>query len=121
LREAERPRRQAKVQEDENDGQVDIKILTPVQINAFLDQVKDHKYRFMFMLAVFSGGRQGELLALRWSDVDWRHSQVHIQRTLNKDRNPEAACRLENVIFGENGSKMVAEMKKGVTTSAVTP
>lgn len=65
LREAERPRPQAKVQEGDDVGQVEMRILTPLQINTFLDKVKDHKYRFLFMLAVFSGARQGELLALR--------------------------------------------------------
>ena len=38
-----------------------------------------------------------------------------------KDRNPEAAFRLETTIFGENGSKMVAEKQKGATVAAVTP
>jgi len=86
LREAERPRSQAKVQEDEDADQGEMKILTPAQINAFLDQVHDHKYRFLFKLAVFSGARQGELLALRWGEVDWRHTQIHIQRTFNNGR-----------------------------------
>lgn len=86
LREAERPRESAQLQEDQSGGQGDMKILPPPQINALLTQVKDQKYRTLFMLAIFSGARQGELLGLRWSDVDWQNSQLHIQRTFNNGR-----------------------------------
>jgi len=30
-----------------------------------------------------SGARQGELLGLKWPDVDWDSNQIHIQRTFN--------------------------------------
>lgn len=82
LREAERPRRGAQVQDDD-EGDMDMQILNPSQINAFLSQVADPKYRTLFMLAVFSGARQGELLGLRWGDVDWERCQIIIQRTFN--------------------------------------
>jgi len=40
---------------------------------------------------------------------------------LMKPVNQEAACKLENTIFGINGSKVVAETKKEVTPKTVTP
>jgi integrase len=46
---------------------------------------------------------------------------LNVYAHLMKDRNPEAACRLENTVFGENGSKMVAGRKKGATVSTATP
>ena len=63
-----------------------MKILIPSHITAFLEQVKEPKYRMLFMLAIFTGARQGELLGLKWSDVDWENRQIHIQRTFNKGR-----------------------------------
>ena len=36
---------------------------------------------------------------------------LNVYAHLMKDRNPEAACRLENAVFGENGSKK----QKGAT------
>ena len=60
-REAERPRGQAQLQDD-NKACQDLRILTPAQINAFLAQLDEPKYRTLLMLAVFSGARQGELL-----------------------------------------------------------
>lgn len=85
LRDAERPRGQAQLKAEDEVCQ-DIKILTPAQINAFLAQVNDPKYHTLFMLAVFSGARQGELLGLRWGDVDWENCQLTVQRTFNNGR-----------------------------------
>jgi integrase len=85
LREAERPRGQGQLQDD-NEACQDLRILTPAQINAFLAQVDEPKYRTLFMLAVFSGARQGELLGLRWGDLDWETCQIAVQRTFNNGR-----------------------------------
>ena len=38
------------------------------------------------MLAIMSGARQGELIGLKWSDLDWENNQIHIQRTFNHYR-----------------------------------
>lgn len=77
--EADRPRSQG-TEDEEMDN---INILTPEQIKAFLDKVGAQKYHTLFTLAIFSGARQGELLGLKWSDIDWKNSQIHIQRTFN--------------------------------------
>jgi integrase len=82
LRDADRPRGQG----DEAQGQDDMAILTPAQINALLNAVKNPNYRMLYMLAIFSGARQGELLGLKWGDVDWANNQIHIQRTFNNRR-----------------------------------
>jgi len=44
------------------------------------------KYRTFFRLAIFSGTRQGELLWLKWSDIDWENNQIHIKRTFNNQK-----------------------------------
>jgi integrase len=80
VREAERPRGNGEKEESK------VRVLAPVEINAFLNAFTDKKYRTLFTLAIFSGVRQGELLGLKWSDVDWENSQIHIQRTFNNRR-----------------------------------
>ena len=42
------------------------------------------KYHTLFSLAVFSGARQGELLALKWKDIDWKNNQIRIRRRFTK-------------------------------------
>lgn len=77
--EADRPRTQG----SEKEGDSKIQVLTPTEINDLLNQPKEPKYKTLFLLAIFSGARQGELLGLKWSDIDWVNSQIHIQRTFN--------------------------------------
>jgi integrase len=81
LKEAERPKGQGRENLEES-----IRILTPAQLNAFFCQVDSQKYRTLFMLGVFTGARQGELLGLKWGDVDWTTCQIGILRTFNKGR-----------------------------------
>jgi integrase len=231
VRDAERPRSQGR--EDQRKQNI---IMNPDQIRAFLDKVEDQKYRTLFLTAIMTGARQGEILGLKWSDINFRKKQVHINRTFNhgrfftpktkgsarridlspmvlkdlagwklksggrdedivfpneagqplnysnmvqryflkairdaniprvrfhdlrhsyaslllsqgenikyiqtqlghsspmvtlniyshllKDSNQEAACRLENTIFAQSGSKMVADKEKGIMVESITP
>jgi len=77
VRDAERPRGQGKIAEKK------IKVLNVKEINDFLANVSVQKYRILFKLAIMSGGRQGELFGLKWSDIDWENNQIHFQRTFN--------------------------------------
>lgn len=76
-RDIERPKSQG------NEKKQKIRILSPAEINALLESEKNLKYNTIYMLAIFSGARQGEILGLKWSDVDWKNNQIHIQRTFN--------------------------------------
>lgn len=81
VRDAERPRSQGK-----EGHKKQTMILNPEQIRAFLDKVEDQKYRTLFLTAIMTGARQGEILGLKWSDVDFQKKQVHINRTFNHGR-----------------------------------
>lgn len=88
-----------------------IRILSPSEINALLNSVSEPKYRTLFELAIMSGARQGELLALRWSDVDWENSQICIRRTFNNgalyDPKTETSARRIDL-----GPLMMSDLKK---------
>lgn len=49
------------------------------QLRLFLGLVKDHPWFALYRLAAYSGARRGELLALRWSDVDWSGKSIRIR------------------------------------------
>ncbi|MFH1991012.1 MAG: site-specific integrase, partial [Pseudomonadota bacterium] len=88
-----------------------IRVLTPSEINALLEAESNLKYKTLFRLAIFSGARQGELLGLKWSDIDWTDSQIHIQRTFNHqswfDVKTETSNRKIDI-----GPAMMTELKK---------
>ena len=46
---------------------------------------------------------------------------LNVYAHLMNATNQEAACRLENAVFGASGSKMVAGKKKGSRSKSVTP
>ena len=111
LREAERPRGQSQEHENDTPGSESIRVLTPCQISDLLVQVTDPKYRTLFMVAIFSGARQGELLGLKWSDINWQKSQIHIQRTFNKGRffTPKTKTSKRKIDLGPT---VITELKK---------
>lgn len=59
----------------------EMKVLTPEQFAAFIEAAQEERLHALFVLAVTSGLRQGELLALQWKDVDLKKKTVSIQRT----------------------------------------
>jgi integrase len=61
----------------------DADFLQPAEIRGLLDKSAEGKYRTIFLMAVFTGLRQGELLGLKWDDIDWLNKQVCVNRTYN--------------------------------------
>lgn len=51
-------------------------VWTPAQLAAFLQQASTHRLFAFFQLAAYTGGRRGELLALRWSALDLDGAEV---------------------------------------------
>ena len=107
VRDAERPRGQGAEQSNK------ITVLNVEEIKAFLEQVIDKKYHTIFMLAITTGARQGELLGLKWSDIDWTNSQIHIQRTFNKGRwfAPKTKSSERRIDIGPSMVKALREWK----------
>jgi integrase len=105
VRDAERPRGQGKIKTD------DIRVLSPVEINKFINSAKNQKYRVLFMLAIMSGARQGELIGLKWPDIDWLNNQIHIKRTFNNGGwyIPKSKASIRKI---DLGSAMMVELKK---------
>lgn len=61
----------------------DRRIWTVGQVAHFLDEVDGHPLRAVWHLAVGTGARRGEVLGLRWCDVDLDAPVVHIRRSLS--------------------------------------
>ena len=72
---------------------VNANVLTPLEMEDYLDAAEQLGYLPMFMLALTTGIRQGELIALKWSDLDIE------SRTLTVAKN-RAVERRELVEYG---------------------
>jgi integrase len=82
LNDAERPRSPG----NESEEQGEVMVLEEAQVKALLEKTEDPKYRMLFMLAIFTGARQGEFLGLKWEDIDLKSGEVHFKRTFNNGR-----------------------------------
>ncbi|MEV6150569.1 site-specific integrase [Nonomuraea sp. NPDC052129] len=69
IEKAKRPRR-----ETDEPGAV----WTTVQLKSFLTAAREHRLWAFFHLAAYTGARRGELLNLRWSDIDLDGAQLTI-------------------------------------------
>lgn len=67
-----------------------IEVFSVDQQNDFLEIIKGHEFEILFLLAIGTGLRRGELLALRWSDIDFEN------KTINVDSNIQQAYIFED-------------------------
>ena len=64
----------------------EIRPLTPEQVKVLLDAASGDRLEALYTLAVHTGLRQGELLGLKWEDVDLESGSLHVKRTLTTAR-----------------------------------
>ncbi|MED4332259.1 tyrosine-type recombinase/integrase [Geobacillus stearothermophilus] len=52
------------------------------EVNRFLNLIKDSSMEIPYLLAIFTGMRRGEVLGLKWDDVDFENKKIRIKRSL---------------------------------------
>jgi integrase len=56
--------------------------LTVQQAQMLFESVQGHPLEALFIMALTTGMRQGELIGLRWRDISFEHSSINIHRTV---------------------------------------
>jgi len=64
----------------------DMRAMSPKQTRLFLEAAREDRLEALYVLAVHCGLRQGELLALRWEDVDLETGTLRVSRTLSRTK-----------------------------------
>ena len=54
------------------------------EINAFKIVLNTHRLKALFLLDLGTGLRQGELLGLKWSDIDMINNELHVNRSIKQ-------------------------------------
>lgn len=78
-----------------------VDVWEPTQVGDFLDSAAEHRLGVLFELAMFTGMRRGELIGLRWTDIDLakrvitvRNNRVQADgRVIEQDTKTEAGDR----------------------------
>lgn len=93
-----------------------IEILTRDEQVQLMRGSYQHRYGVFVRLVLFTGLRLGELLGLRWEDVDFRSGVIHIRRTLNRLNKTK---RPENP--GANTTEIVIQTPKSQNSLRTVP
>jgi len=56
--------------------------LAPEQVTLLLEAARGDRLEALYVLAITTGLRQGELLGLKWEDVDLEDGRLQVRRTL---------------------------------------
>jgi integrase len=64
----------------------EIRPLNREQVRALFEAVAGHRLEALYIVAVTTGLRQGELLGLRWADVNLEAGTLQVRRTLSEAR-----------------------------------
>lgn len=72
----------------------ELQVWTPEQARAFLEGIAGDRLEALYRLALACGPRVGEILGLRWEDVDLIKGRIQIRRTLQR-------IRRKGVVVGE--------------------
>ena len=86
----------------------EMQTLTDTQVRSLLLAAQGTRYEILLWMAVATGLRQGELLGLRWSDLDWQTRSLHVQRQLQRQPGnglrftpPKSAAGRRVIVLGE--------------------
>jgi integrase len=64
----------------------EVRPLSPDQSRTFLEAARGDRYEALYVLAVTAGLREGELLGLKWEDIDLDVGSLAVRRTLSEAR-----------------------------------
>ena len=64
--------------------QSEMRIFNEEQIQQFLIAASGSSFEAVYYLALATGMREGELLGLKWSDIDWNKGVLFVQRQLQQ-------------------------------------
>lgn len=98
----------------------EVPVLEPHEVNLLLRNVGE-PWRTMWYTAVMTGMREGELVALKKSDIDWDNDTITIQRSLGRGKvNGEYEWITPKSAAGVRTIEMWAELKKALQTYLIT-
>ncbi len=85
----------------------EIRPLTPEQVKTLFEAAKGDRLEALYVLAVTTGLRQGELLGVKWDDVDMEAGSLCVRRTLTTAKGrpvlsaPETKASRRTVILSQ--------------------
>ncbi len=92
----------------------EIEPLTPQQSRRLLEAVGGDRFEALYALAVTAGLRQGELLGLRWEDIDLDRSILRVKRTLSRTKGAHPVFSTPKTAKGRRNVKLTAKAVEAI-------
>lgn len=105
----------------------EMQVLTQNEIIRFLHQAKEEGYYELFLLELGTGMRRGEILALKWSDLNFATGELHIERQVYIIRAeviisaPKTKASIRTVILPPSLLKALGAYKETVDSEWMFP
>lgn len=100
---------------------------TPAEIGRFLARAKEEGYYELFLLELSTGMRRGEILGLKWSDLNLTDGSLRIAREVVPAggkiviQPPKTKNSIRTVVLPPYMVAILAEMKKSKTCEWIFP
>ena len=102
--------------EETND---DYDVFTLDEQKKFTEAIQTHKYKLAFLLSLGTGLRLGELLALRWTDIDFINNTVTVDTSIKRVTFIDKDNKRENRVI-EQTPKTTSSIRKVTIPESIT-
>ncbi len=105
----------------------EMKVLTQNEVIRFLNRAKEEDYFELFLLELGTGMRRGEILALKWGDLNFTTGELRIERQVNVFSGeqvisvPKTKSSIRTVILPPSLLQILSEYKEGVDSEWMFP
>lgn len=79
---AKPPKIEEQIIDEDEEINEKIQVLNEKQVSIILEKAKNTPYYALLFVAIRTGLRRGELLGLRWKDIDWDKKTISVKQTL---------------------------------------
>ena len=72
------------------------KVLESSEQTAFLEAIRNDPYEHIFLLALYTGARESEVLGLQWKNINMKTGEIRIDKQLARKKGEEIARALKS-------------------------
>lgn len=98
----------------ENNIKREVEIFNEDEINVLKKALQGHRLKCLILLALGTGLRQGELLALTWDDIDFNNREIKVEKTIKR-------VKIFNTDGNSEGHKILIQSPKSQTSNRIVP
>lgn len=105
----------------------EMQVLSKDEMQRFLIQAQYEGYYELFLLELATGMRRGEILALKWGDLNFKSGELHIQRQVNAIKGelhispPKTKSAVRKIILPKALLNILSVYKKTIDSKWIFP